>query len=77
VKMTDEYAAGVIDARGRIRTGFPGSESFVPLLRVTTTDQILAEELCKHFGGGGLKRSAPTRNPNSLRTRGRRRTPPR
>jgi len=52
MRITDEYAAGLIDARGQIRTSYPDSEKFLPMLRLTTTDAAIAEVLNEHFGDG-------------------------
>jgi hypothetical protein len=64
-EISDQYAAGWIEARGRLQTNVGGRERvYRPQIRVTSTTLVVTEALQEHFGLGKTETFTPRKAPN-------------
>lgn len=63
--MTDQYAASVVESRGRLQTNQGGRRrDYRPLISVTFADKHIARAFLEHVGRGHLNTFNPRSNPS-------------
>jgi hypothetical protein len=65
-QITDEYAAGIIEARGKLYTNTGGTQRrYRPKIDVYLLDHRVAQVLLHHFACGKVAVGSPSHAPNS------------
>jgi hypothetical protein len=63
-KMTDSYAAAMLEARGRLQTNNGGTRrDYRPLVSITFADPDIARAFREHMGAGTIETFNPHSNP--------------
>jgi hypothetical protein len=64
-EMSDQYAAGIIEARGRLQTNQGGTRRpYRPMVTVHIADYRIVQALREHFDCGALDSFRPVSNPH-------------